>query len=613
MSRALRKSLSVALVLMMALVLGACKAKEKEEPASSKTPVYDTNEYEGALLTAYKQAVVISGEQGDMEFVTNDETLYKTGDMDQMFLDDIVSVRYHMDGDKRLADEIDLVEHMETPLEFAGELVDSGNDFITLVDKSLSITFQIDSDSYIVGDLSKGDKIELTYLGDLNEYPYANVVAVVTEAEEPKTSTVHGVVSELSGRTLLLGIDSAHAYRFTVTDSTTISGVSSHAAIGDQVDITFKGRIEDQPEALSIKVVKMAQGHRYVINGKIAEVGKDSVTLETGAAKYVFGTDGNTKFYGEKPASGYRAEITYTGSLSEKPQATIIYCVKSAKDANKATAKKKDTKATSKKNSATSQKDSKKTSENADSKKTDDSAKDNQNETSSNKDEASENTAASEQQSDSKNVEGEQTPSPEPEATETEPKRVEPSPEPEQTPAPEPEQAPETETVEPEPTPEPEEEVTPEPEEEVTPEPEEEVAPEPEQEPEPEAEAEEEPEQETEAEQEAEPEAEAEPEEEVEEEAKPNPDMGVSGQGTIIKGNEDKKTVEIELKNGKKITLTFDENTKISSGYIPQKGDVVKVEYGSSSMLLKDIQLVSRAAEPDEKADAEEAEEAEQD
>lgn len=607
MSKALRNSLSVVLVLMMALVLGACKAKEKEEPASNKTPVYDTNEYEGTLLTAYKQAVVISGEQGDMEFVTNDETLYKTGDMDQMYLDDIVSVRYHMDGDTRLADEIDLVEHMETALEFAGELVDFGDDFITLVDKSLSITFQIDSDTYIVGDLSKGDKIELTYLGDLSEYPYANVVAVVTEAEEPKTSIVHGMVSELSGRTLLLGIDSAHAYRFTVTDGTQISGASDHAAIGDQVDITFKGRIEDNPDAISIKVVKKGQGHSYVINGKIAEAGKDSVTLETGAAKYVFGTSGSTKYYGEKPAAGYRAEITYTGALSEKPQATIVYCVKSAKDANKATAKKEDAKTASKKNSATSQKDAKKTSENANSKKTDDGAKDSQSETSSNKDKASDSTAVSEQQSDSKNVEGEQTPSPEPEATATEPKRVETT-----EPEPEPEQAPETETVEPEPTPEPEEEVTPEPEEEVTPEPEEEVAPEPEQEPEPEAvEAGQTPEPETEAEPEEEPapEPEAEPEEEPEEEAKPNPDMGVSGQGTLVKNNWDKKAVEIELKNGKKITLKIDDNTKVSSGYTPQEGDVVKVEYGSSSMLLKDIQLVSRAPEPEEKADAEEAKE----
>ena len=83
--------------------------------------------------------------------------------------------------------------------------------------------------------------------------------------------------------------------------------------------------------------------------------------------------------------------------------------------------------------------------------------------------------------------------------------------------------------------------------------------------------------------------------------------MGVSGQGTIIEGNETKKTIEIKLKSGKKITLKYDDDTKISSGYIPEKGDIVKVEYGSTSLMLKDIQLVKRA-EPEAKAEEAEAE-----
>ena len=71
--------------------------------------------------------------------------------------------------------------------------------------------------------------------------------------------------------------------------------------------------------------------------------------------------------------------------------------------------------------------------------------------------------------------------------------------------------------------------------------------------------------------------------------------MGVCGQGTIVAGDEEKKTIDIELKDGTKITLTYNDETKIASGYIMEKGDVVKIKYTNTSKILKDIQLVKRA------------------
>ena len=73
--------------------------------------------------------------------------------------------------------------------------------------------------------------------------------------------------------------------------------------------------------------------------------------------------------------------------------------------------------------------------------------------------------------------------------------------------------------------------------------------------------------------------------------------MSVSGKATIVKVDNGKHTMQIKMKNGDKITLTYDSSTNIASGYTPQKGDSVKVVYGSTSKTLKDLQLVDRPSD----------------
>jgi len=568
MGRKLRGALSIALALSTTLAMGACGSKQQgnaNETSTGEVQVAEakTSVYEGTLLTAYDRKVVLSGADGDMEFVTSDATLYKTGDEGQMYLDDIVSVTYHAEAGVNYADEIDLVEHMDTAIEFAGVLVDSGDDFITLVNNKLSATFLIDEDSYIVGDLSKGDQIELTYLGDLSDYPYANVVAVVKEVELPKTTTISGIVSEISGRTVLVGIDSAHAYRFVVTDKTDISGAADHIKVGDQIEVTFEGKIESQPDALGIKVVKSTQVRAYTINGTIVSADKGSVTLDTGKGKYAFSTTDSTRYHGEKPAKGYKAEITYTGELSGKPQACVISCTKSPKDAKQAAAK-KDADKKKAEEAKKAEEERKKKEEEA--KKAEEEKKKEEEAKKAEEEKKEETTKPEEDEAVEPTTEPETTePTTEPETVEptTEPETVEPTTEPETT-----EPTTEPETTEPTTEPETTEPTT---EPETT---------------EPET---------------TEPTTEPQTEEEV---AQTDPDMGVCGQGTIVKGDEKKKTVEIELKDGKKITLEYDKDTKIAAGYIPEKGDVVKIEYGSTSKKLKSIQLVSRPeAEPEATAE----------
>ena len=78
--------------------------------------------------------------------------------------------------------------------------------------------------------------------------------------------------------------------------------------------------------------------------------------------------------------------------------------------------------------------------------------------------------------------------------------------------------------------------------------------------------------------------------------------MIIEAKGTIIEGDEEKRTVKIRLDDDDKteIELKIDKDTDISSGYFPEKGDIVKIRYDKDTMLLKDIQLVNRAEDKED-------------
>jgi hypothetical protein len=108
------------------------------------------------------------------------------------------------------------------------------------------------------------------------------------------------------------------------------------------------------------------------------------------------------------------------------------------------------------------------------------------------------------------------------------------------------------------------------------------------------------------------PQDETQPEEQPQEEPapepepEPEPDVIISGEGIIEAGNPKTNTFTVTI-NGTSVTLNYDKNSKYATGYFPQQGDKVRIEYNKSQMLLNDIQLIERPVPAAEEAPAEEA------
>ena len=317
MKRYLKLMLAVTAMALMMLPLSSCA--QKAEAA----------DFNGTLSNAMDNEIVVKSEDGTLTlFTTDDDTTYNTGGEGHFSIDDKIYVKYHEKGKKKVAEEVILREHAHKSLTFGGRVSDLKDDSITVTGKSLTVTFTRNNNTLVAGDLSRADEVEITYTGDINDYPYASEIKVISENREPEKVTVSGIVSELADSTVLLGITSATSYRFRITKDTKIAGASDKLSVGDSVNVTYSGDIEKTPDAVSINIVKKAQIERHTINGKIKKTAKTSVTLDTGKKTYKFVTDKNTKFNGDKPAEGYKSEITYTGELGKDPVAVIVYCVK---------------------------------------------------------------------------------------------------------------------------------------------------------------------------------------------------------------------------------------------------------------------------------------------
>lgn len=318
MSRRIKIVITAVLMTALVLMLGSCSKKVETGVAT------------GTLKAALDTEIVLNTSEGEQHFVTNEKTVYDLGGMDQLNLNDVVDVEYHTSGKDMTADKVILREHIQRDLTFNGKVTDVNDKAVTVTGKSLTVSFVINAETQINGDLSVGDEVAIVYMGDLSEYPYASVITVSSEAEtEPKTSTVSGIVTEFTETSVLISIDSATSYRFEMDTNTSITGVAKYLRIGDSVTITFEGDVASTPKASNVNIVREAQEERRTVNGTIENVTKDYLTLNTGKKVYIIQTDKNTKYTGDKPAKGYKSEITYTGILSSgKAVAVNVYCVK---------------------------------------------------------------------------------------------------------------------------------------------------------------------------------------------------------------------------------------------------------------------------------------------
>jgi NAD-dependent SIR2 family protein deacetylase len=73
---------------------------------------------------------------------------------------------------------------------------------------------------------------------------------------------------------------------------------------------------------------------------------------------------------------------------------------------------------------------------------------------------------------------------------------------------------------------------------------------------------------------------------------KPVVDPTVTVYGEIL--NVDDNSASIQDEHGDAIDLTIDDNTTISSGYLPAVGDHVQVTYNKDTMVMIDLQLLFR-------------------
>ncbi len=653
----MKKAIKPILVLIFAaslmLVLGACGKAESIEVS-------------GTLTNAVENQITVRTDSGPVVFKTADDTVYHLGEESELTVGDTVLVRYHKSFGKDHVDEVTVLKHFKPELLFEGQVVALSDSGLTVTGKSLTVAFTKDDDTAVKGELKNGAEVEIKYDGDLSEYPYATEIKVTKKAEdseaaeekkdekkeekkdsdadkkkEAKTATVSGIVSEFTEKSMLLSIDSATSYRFTLTKDFKVTGADKYVHIGDSVNVTFKGTLGKSPEVVEINIVKKAQEEKKTVNGKISSVEKDYLTLDTGKKSYIIHTDKKTKYTGDKPAKGCKAEITYTGKLSKDAKATNVYCVKVSPDKKvifKVTFTDGagniiSTQTVEKGKAAKAPKDP--TREGYTFKGWD---KDFSKVT-------SDLTVAAVWE---KNAEPEPEPKPEEDmftegvitewtsdgnntfklgirdgseitlevgdyteiasgyypqvtdkvtvtykksdmkakkivlveriASEDKDKKDDKKDDQGDKPAPEPEDK----KVEPEPAPAPEEKAV-EPEPEPAPK-EETVEPEPakeEKEPEPEP-----------AKEEKKPEPEPEPQ------PKEEPDVVIVAKGTIIESKESKNTIKIETDDGKKITFTVGDDCDISSGYFPEVNDVVEIKYMKKAMTLKAIKLIDRPEPP---------------
>jgi len=315
MKKAIRAAAILALSAVMLIVMGACGKGE----AASIT---------GQLLNASDNTITISSDDGPVEIKTGKGTVYRIGESDKLCIGDTVDVTYHESFGKKSADEVTLVEHIQADLIFEGTVVQYKGDGLIVAGESLTVSFTCDDATDVDGDISVGDTVKVVYTGDISEYPYAKSVSVTAENEKPEVKTLSGIVSEFTETTILIAIDSATSYRFKMDTSTAITGVSKYVFVGDSVNVSYSGKLDDSPLAIEINVVVKAQEEKQTINGTIQSVGNDYISLDTGKKAYVIHTNDKTKYSGDKPEKGCKAEIAYTGKLSKGATATNIFCVK---------------------------------------------------------------------------------------------------------------------------------------------------------------------------------------------------------------------------------------------------------------------------------------------
>lgn len=302
-----------------------------------------TGSFEGELISAGQNTLVVKGESDTEIFTTTNKTEYDLGDEDEITAGDTILVDYEEKGDDKIASSVTIIEAVDHSLTMEGELSDlNDTDFVVSTD-SITAKFEYDAETEVKGKLNEGDEVKVTYEGNLSEEPYAEKVEVIHEQEDDPHYEAHGIIADVSDTTVLLSIDSSDSHRFLINDRTQIDSSDNKIEIGDRAEITFTGDINHDPVATKIIVHHQAKKDQYVINGTIDRAEKTYFNLNTGKNEYKILIDDKTKFTGDKYGANEKATVAYTGKLSEEPLAVKVYCSKNEKKSSKKETTKKQT------------------------------------------------------------------------------------------------------------------------------------------------------------------------------------------------------------------------------------------------------------------------------
>ncbi|MDO4869760.1 MAG: hypothetical protein Q4A65_05715 [Bacillota bacterium] len=327
------------MVIIMALSVSACNMSASSEQDAADQ-AYSEETFNGILQDAFGDAIVVSNDADVKEFNTTAETEYIYDGEKSISLGDELQVGYHVEGTDFIADQVVVKKHeADQTLILKGDVSDLDDTVITVHSGSLTVSFAYDSRTKIDGKLTEKDEVEVTYMGDISESPYAVGIKVLQDRTDESIHTVTGTVSEINKDSLLISMDSAGAHRFKLNLDELTNTEKVNIALGDRVTIAYTGDLDDKPTIRRITIQQKAKDETvHVIDGTIKKVSGATIILTTGKKTYTVVMNGDTAVKGRSfITKGTKATITYKGDVKDgKLVAISIYCYKK-KDPKKPT------------------------------------------------------------------------------------------------------------------------------------------------------------------------------------------------------------------------------------------------------------------------------------
>lgn len=210
-----------------------------------------------------------------------------------------------------------------------GVVVDATMNTVLIEREGKEYSFMTEDAEVVAGErgLLIGDTVKVYYTGELNEEETAQTVKVTKlevtkEGEVVESSKIEGIVVDATMNTIVIETAEGKQYYF-ATEGASIDAGTNGIIIGDTVEITFKGQLDDSQESQtveveSIKVIKMAEDQ--YIDGEVVEVTEEMVKIKIeNGTQLSFFLEGAEMFIGDAGlVEGDLVRIYYEGMLNER-------------------------------------------------------------------------------------------------------------------------------------------------------------------------------------------------------------------------------------------------------------------------------------------------------